>query len=242
MQMKVSRVRAPRFTHRVCWDGCARPGGAGAPHSGSDVSGKPSDGGSVEFEHFFPANGSASSGRYLPGHARGRTKQQNHEPHLRPAANADPLAFSGSFPKQTAQGTLSLDIKVPGSVVVARTLSTAIRCVGGRKQRVQERSGGSQRRPGAGQFSRQQPPRHRTPPTQPAQPVAADERKLKNGKLRKASASAAKKKIQKLLKLENRSPGEGPERRHNPAAGGRRPTARRGHAQPHSGPATGRRC
>ena len=30
-------------------------------------------------------------------------------------ANADPLAFSGSFPtKQTAQGTLSLDIDIPG--------------------------------------------------------------------------------------------------------------------------------
>jgi hypothetical protein len=126
--------------------------------------------------------------------------------------DADPVAFSGSFPsKQTAQGTVAMDIDLgppighchagPTSWTATTTASPAgsqecrdaLGAVSAAQVQADSAQAAATSAQGAADTARAA--------------IKAARRKIKSGhkKLRKASSSAAKKKIQKQLKLANKA-------------------------------------
>jgi len=126
--------------------------------------------------------------------------------------NADPIAFSGSFPsKQTAQGTIAMDFDLGPPVghchagPVSWTATTTASAAGSDECRdalgaagaAQAQADSAQAAAGVAQSA----------VDKANATIAAERRKIKNGhkRLKKATTSASRKKIQKQLKLANKT-------------------------------------
>jgi hypothetical protein len=181
---------------------------------GATYRGSRPDGGSVEFD--VSGDGTRITRVRVSGRGdicEGTLEVGLNEPitnHAFNHANADPLAFSGSFPsKQSAQGTLSLDIDLPGigrcrTGVVSWTATTIASAAGSEECRTALAAvNAAQVQVNSAQAAATSA---QSAADKAGAAIAAARRKIKiaQKKLRKAISSAAKKKIQKQLKLENR--------------------------------------
>ena len=217
MHMKVSRVRQACASALLAgFVGMVALAPVAQAHHipGATYRGSRPDGGSVEFD--VSGDGTRITRVRVSGRGdicEGTLEVGLNEPitnHAFNNASADPLAFSGSFPtKQSAQGTLSLDIDIPGigrcrTGTVSWTATTIASAAGSEECRnALAAVNAAQVQANSGQAAATSA---QNAADTAGATIAADKRKLKNGhkRLRKASTSAAKKKIQKLLKLENR--------------------------------------